>query len=122
MRTFSEIHIDEDVRDLSGSFDNALFYNCTFGPLNNLELTNCVLDKSTFTETDPARMLGFTVTLDCHSFSGVELSPEAFDLICMLLVKTKGNIHKRKAIIEHVVGHEGSARYLSKLKDLEQPA
>ena len=64
-------------------------------------------------------MLGFSVTLDCHSFSGVELSPEAVDLICMLLAKTKGNLEKRRALIEKVVGHDASFKYLSKLKDLE---
>lgn len=122
LRRFSEVHIDEDLRGVTGTFENALFFNCTFGSLKDLKFINCVLDRSHFTETDPAQMLGFTVTLDCHSFSGVELSPEAFDLILMLLVKTSGNTEKRRAIIEKVVGHDASFKYLSKLKNLENPA
>lgn len=119
LRVFSEIHIDEDLRGLEGHFENALFFNCRFGSLNNLSFTNCVLDQSQFTETEPRNMLGFTVTLDCNSFSGVELSPQAFDLICMLLVKTKGNIEKRKSLIKNVVGHDASFNYLSQMKTLE---
>lgn len=119
MRTYSKTHFNEDVRNLKGTFDNHLFHNCTFGSLKDLTLTNCVLSESKFTESDPAKMLGFSVTLDCHSFSGVELSPEAFDLICMLLVKTKGNIEKRKALIQHVVGQDASRKYLTQLQNLE---
>jgi hypothetical protein len=119
LRTFSEIHIDEDVRHLTGSFENALFHNCTFGSLNNLTLKNCVLSDSKFTETDPTQMLGFTVTLDCNSFSDVELTPQEFDLICLLLTKTKGNTEKRAKLIKDVVGIETSRRLLTKLKTLE---
>ncbi len=64
-------------------------------------------------------MLGFSVTLDCNSFSGVELSPEIFDLICILLVKTKGNVEKRQALIKYVVGSQRSREYLTKLSKLE---
>ena len=104
---------------LTGEFENTLFFNCKFGSLKNLTLKNCVMDQSQFTETDPSRMLGFTVTLDCNSFSGIELSPEAFDLICMLLAKSKGNLEKRQALIKHVVGHDASFKYLKQLRDLE---
>ena len=119
LRTFSAIHIDEDVRSLKGSHQNELFHNCTFGELKDLELTHCCLNGSKFTEVDPTKMLGFSVTLDCNSFSGVELSSEIFDLICMLLVKTKGNVEKRQALIKHVVGSQKSREYLTKLSKLE---
>lgn len=64
-------------------------------------------------------MLGFTVTLDCHSFKDVELADQEFDLICLLLTKTKGNTLKRMALLKHVVGMENSRRLLTKLETLE---
>lgn len=119
LRTFSEMHIDEDVSDLSGDFENALFYNCKFGKLSGLTLKNCVLDKSQFTATNPIDMLGFTMTLDCQSFKDIELTTELFDTLLLLLCKTRGNTEKRRKIITDIVGRDRSYTILKQLETLE---
>lgn len=119
LRDFSESHIDEDVTHLSGEFENALFFNCKFEKLSGLTLKNCVLDRSQFTATNPRDMLGFTVTLDCHSFSDVELSPEVFDTLLLLICKSSGNTEKRLKIIRDVVGHDRAVQILKQLQTLE---
>jgi Zn-finger protein len=119
LRKFSESHIDEDVRNLSGTFENALFYNCTFEKLNALTLKDCVLDQSRFTAKHPREMLGFTLTLNCHSFHDVELSEEVLDTLLLLICKSKGNLEKRLKIINDVVGRDRAIQILTLLKDLE---
>jgi hypothetical protein len=119
LRQFTQVHIDEDLSNLKGTFENALFFNCKFHSLNGLTLKNCVLDHSHFTASDPKDLLGFTLTLDCFSFEDVELSETVFDTLLLLLCKSKGNTEKRKKIIEQVVGHERSIEILRQLKALE---
>lgn len=119
LRQFDEVHIDEHVGRLKGDYENALFFNCTFDSLDGLTLKNCVLDKSTVTARNPSDLLGLTVTLDCHSFSNVGLTEEAFDMLLLLLCKTRGNEAKRRTIIEKVVGHENAVKYLRLMKTLE---
>ncbi len=119
LRNFSAIHIDEDQSTLTGDHENALFFNCTFDKLTGLTLKNCVLDRSKFVTTDPKNMLGFTLTLNCHSFENVELSPEVFDTLLLLICKSAGNLEKRLKIINEVVGRDRSYELLKRLREIE---
>lgn len=107
LRKFSEIHIDEDCSQLGGEHNNALFHNCKFHKLNGLSLVDCDLYKSEFTTESIRDALRFAVTLNCHSFRGVKLSPLIFDLILMLLTMSEGNDEKRRQLIEVI----GQSRY-----------
>jgi len=62
--------------------------------------------------------LGLTLTLDCHSFEDVECSPLIFDLLLLLLAKTKGNTDKRRKLIEFV-GRDRAYEILKQLEQLE---
>jgi hypothetical protein len=57
--------------------------------------------------------------LDCHSFSGAQLSEDTFDAILLLLAKTAGNTEKRRKIIDDVIGPQRSYELLKQLKTLE---
>jgi hypothetical protein len=119
LRQFSETHIDENLGRIKGTFENALFFNCTFESLDGLTLKNCVLNHSTVTAKNPSDLLGTTITLDCHTFENVELTSEAFDMLLLLLCKTEGNAEKRRAIIQHVVGHDNALKHLRAMQTLE---
>lgn len=118
LRNFEHTHIDEDCQGISGHHENELFFNCKFNKVNGLTLKNCDLNNSTFNTESINDALGLTVTLDCHSFSNVTLSPLMFDLLLMLLTKTKGNDAKRRALID-VVGKEEFFKLLRQTKTLE---
>jgi hypothetical protein len=118
LRKFSEIHIDEDCSAMSGPHENGLFFNCRFNKLNGLTLTDCDLNGSRF-ETNTVRdALGFTLTLGCHSFSGVEYSPLLFDLLIVLMTMSKGNDEKRQKLID-VIGVDRHAVLMKILGRLE---
>ena len=119
LRQFSSIHIGEDCRALKGRFENALFNRCRFGNLNDLELINCVLFESTFESTEPSDALRFSVTLDCNTFNGIQMSSQFFDLLLLMLCKTKGNDEKRQAIVDHVIGRKAAREMFVKLSHLE---
>jgi hypothetical protein len=118
LRDFNSIHMGEDCSNLSGVHENELFFGCKFNKLAGLTLSNCVLDHSTFETASIRDALGFTVTLDCHSFSGVELSPLVFNLMLSLLLMTKGNDEQREQI-EQVIGKEKVAAFRRLLKVIE---
>lgn len=100
LRDFTEIHIDEDRSQLhSLQSENALFHNCVFKDLRGVTLKNCVLDRSKFTTESVREALGFTLTLDCHSFNDVEFSPLLFDLWLFLLTTSSGNDEKREQLV-----------------------
>lgn len=105
LRNFNKINIGKDCSDLTGFHENELFFECTFNHLKDLTLKNCVLDRSQFATASVRDALGLTVTLDCHSFNGVELSPLVFDLILSLLIMTKGNDEKVAELVK-VIGTE----------------
>lgn len=107
MRTFSAVKIGEDCKTLTGHHENELLFECEFEKLTGLTLRNCDLNRSRFTTKYIRDALGLTVTLDCHSFQNVELSPLLFDLMLALLTKTTGNDHKR----EQLIGVIGEQRY-----------
>src|SRR6185436_17322407 len=102
LRRFSETHIDEDCSNLTGNHENALFFNCTLCSLSGLTLKNCDLNRSKFTTDQIRDALGFTLTLDCNSFSGVEFPPLLFDLLMVLAITTRGNDEKRAKLFEVV--------------------
>jgi hypothetical protein len=118
MRKFNAQHIDQNCEDVSGFHDNELFFNCKFKKLNGLTLKNCDLNMSQFAPEKVRDALGFTVTLDCHSFADVELNPLAFDLILCLLLKSKGNNEKRRKLIE-VIGKDRLMALLGEMSTLE---
>ena len=117
-REYSETHIGEDCSHLRGRFFNALFYDCTFSRCDGLELSNCVLENSKLTATEPEDILGVSLTLNCHTFKNLELSPDAFDLLLLLICKMKGNTEKRRAIID-IVGRERTIELLRRMRTLE---
>jgi hypothetical protein len=107
LKKWSEIHIDEDCRNMTGSRKDGLFFKCVFNKLNGLTLKNCDLNGSKFVTSSIRDALGFTVTLNCLSFRGVTLSELVFDLILSLLCMTTGNDDKRSKLIAVI----GQTRY-----------
>lgn len=100
LREFNNTMIDKEVVAAGKTFTNWLFYNCTFRSVAGLSLTNCVLDRSRFLVDRISDALGFTLTLNCFSFSDVEYSELLFDLLLYLLTTTKGNDEKREKITQ----------------------
>ena len=116
---FQAIHIDEDCTELPpGNYYKQLFHNCTFKKLNGVVAKDCTLTDSKVLTDKMEDALGLTVTLDCKTFDNLELSPLMFDLFVMLLIKTKGNEHKRKRLID-ILGRERIHELLSAMKTLE---
>ena len=112
------MHIDEDCKAVTGEHDNGLFFNCKFDNLNGLTLRNCDLNQSQFVTTDIRKAMGFTVTMNCFSFGGVELSPQLFDLYLLLLCQTRGNDEKREQLLD-IIGRDKAERLLSIMKRSE---
>jgi hypothetical protein len=110
--------IDADCQDLTGHFKGAVFYNCLFKKLNGLLLEGCDLNQSKFLTDEIKDALGFTVTLNCHSFENVEISPLLFDLMLLLLCKSKGNTEKRQKLLD-IIGHDRAYELLKQLKTLD---
>jgi hypothetical protein len=119
-RAFIEKHIDEVFEEVPAPKRNVEFYDCTFKKLSGAVLENCSLSGCKFAMTKPEDIIGLTVTMDCFSFSNVELSPEVFDLLLLLICKSKGNTEKRKAIIKDIVGHDKAIELLRTLEHLER--
>jgi hypothetical protein len=119
LRNFDAIHIEEDCQGISGVHENELFFGCTFKKLNDLTLKNCDLNGSKFLTDDVRDALGFTLTLDCHSADNVEYSPFLFDLILILLCKTRGNDEKRKKILFDIIGKDRAKQLLKTFSSLE---
>ncbi len=119
-RAYKEIHNREVFEEVPPPKNNVEFYNCTFKNLANATLTNCSLSGCKFDMTKPEEIIGLSVTMDCFSFSNLELSPEVFDLLLLLICKTKGNNEKRLAIIETIVGHDRAIELLRELEHLER--
>lgn len=118
LRKYSASRVGVDCSTLEGVHDNALFYECTFDKLNGLTLRDCVLHSSKLITSRIKDALGFTVTLGCHSFRGVELSPLLFDLMLCLLYMTVGNNEKREKLLD-VLGRDHAAGLLKALRRIE---
>src|ERR1039458_2846379 len=104
LRNFSEEHIREDCRDITGIHSNALFYGCQFEKLQGLTLKDCDLNKSEFMTESIRDALGFCLSLSCLSFRGVAYSELLFDLFLTLATLSRGNDEKREQL-KDVVGH-----------------
>jgi len=113
-------HYREEFKEVPPAADGDVFYSCTFHKLNGAELKNCTLMHSKLVMTKPEDIIGLTMTLDCNSFNQVELSPEVFDLMLLLLCRSKGNNTKRLKIIEDVVGHDRAVELLKYTEHLER--
>jgi hypothetical protein len=93
------VHIDETFETITGTFENALFFNCTFHDVRNAQFINCDLNQSRFVSDKPEDFMGLVVSLDCFSFSNIELSETAILCLLAMILKTKGNTALRKTIL-----------------------
>jgi Zn-finger protein len=119
-RVFKEIYNRVVFDEVPPPKNNVEFYNCTFHKLGNASLTNCSFNGCKFAMTNPEDIIGLNIAMDCFTFSNLELSPEVFDMLLLLICKTKGNADKRRAIIESVVGHDRSIELLRTLERVER--
>lgn len=99
LRAYSETHIGESLPDLTGRrFYGALLADCKLGRVAGAVFKDCVLAGSELQASDVRDFLGVTLTLDCFTFEGLRLSPEALDGILFLLTMTQGNDATREKI------------------------
>lgn len=120
LRVFTEKHVDETFSEVPAPKDKVEFYDCTFHKLAGAVLKDCTMYGSKFAMTKPEDIIGLTLTMDCFFFDNLELSPEVFDMLLLLICKTKGNTDKRLAIIEDIVGHDRAVELLRTMKHLER--
>lgn len=120
LRLLTEKHIDEEFKEAPPSKRGAEFYDCTFHRLAGVDLLDCTLYGSKFVMKNPEDVIGLGITLDCYTFNNLELSPEVFDFLMLLICKTKGNNEKRRVILENVVGHDRAIELLRTFKNLER--
>jgi len=118
LHKFDEVHVEENCENLSGFHENGLFFGCTFKDLRGLTLKDCDLNHAKFLTDDVREALGFTLTISCLSFNNAEYSPLLFDLLCLLMYKTKGNDEKREKLLD-IVGRDRAEKLLHILKRLE---
>lgn len=119
MQAFQKKFSGETFTEVPSTANDALFHRCTFHKLNGAVLKDCKLYGSRLVMTRPEDIIGITITLNCNTFNNVELSPEVFDYMLLLLCRTSGNTKKRLDIIEHIVGHDRSAMLLRETERLE---
>ena len=98
MKKFSSTYIDVENLDLFGRYEHSLLFNCNIRTLENVQLLNCDLNHSKLDIHEIEKLKNYSCTMNCGLFENVEYSELCFDLILMLLLKTKGNDQKRKAI------------------------
>jgi hypothetical protein len=119
LHKFRRLHIDKDLKSGTLGFrEDELFFNCDFNDLRGVTLKDCDLNGSRFHTDKVQDALGFTMTLDCKSFDNVEYSPFLFDLLLVLMMKTKGNDSKRRKLLQ-VLGEDRAREILTQLKGLE---
>jgi hypothetical protein len=119
LHNFSQTYIDKQLKEeFVGYHENELLFNCELHSVRGLTLKNCDLNRTRLLVEDMQKALDFTVTLDCKSFNNVELSPLLFDLLLILLLKTKGNTDKRNKIIT-LLGKERISELLKQMEGLE---
>ncbi len=105
LREYSEVHQGAALPNVEGRrFFNALLSGCVFRRVTDAQFVRSVLHGSKLDASDIRDFLGVTMTLDCFTFEGLQLSPEAFDAILFLLTMTKGNDAAR-ARVEACMDH-----------------
>ena len=112
--------MDVEFNKAPESSDGDKYYDCTFHKLNGVMLKNATLRGSKFAMTKPEDIIGLTITMDCFTFDSLELSEEVFDMMLLLICKTKGNTAKRLRIIRDIVGNDKAAHLLKQMKRLQQ--
>lgn len=110
LRKFRAVFIEEDCSNFKGHFENSLFFGCLFKRLNGLTLKDCDLNRCRFSTDSVKDALGFTITLDCHSFKGVSFSPLLFDLMLFLLSISTDNDAKRSELVR-IIGVDRAAAF-----------
>lgn len=115
LRKFRAVFVEHDCSGMSGEFRDSLFFRCRFKKLNGLSLINCDLNQSSFDVDSVADAQGLTISLNCHSFRGVRLSPLLFELMLYLLSITAGNDNKRQQLVG-IIGIDKASAF-SKLLD-----
>lgn len=100
LRNFNAVHIDQTFTTLTGTFENELFFNCTFHDVRNARFINCDLNKSRFVSDKPEDFMGLVASLDCFTFGNIELSETAIMCLLAMILKTSGNTSLRKKILE----------------------
>ena len=118
LREFSQQHINEDLTETVSDYDNALLFGCKFRKLRGRTFKNCDLNYSEFVTDNIKELLGFTLTLSCHSFKNVRLSPLVFNLLILLLLQTLGNDTKRRKLLS-VIGKKTAKELLKRMEELE---
>src|SRR6478609_2819802 len=93
LHEYADTFIDRDMTNVRlGHHDNELFFNCVFKDVRGAELKDCNLRNSRFVTDTIEQALGFTLTIgECGSFEDVEYSPLLFDLLLVMMAKTRGN-------------------------------
>lgn len=121
LHEYDATHIHEDFTDKRlGQHENELFHDCTFKDVRGAVLKDCNLRHSKFVTDKIEDALGLTFTVgECGTFEDVEYSPLLFDLLLVMMLKTKGNDEKRKQILE-VLGKERVIELLRQLKKVER--
>lgn len=119
LRQFSSKHIDKTFETITGTFENALFFNCTFHNVRNARFINCDLNQSRFVSERPEDFMGLVVSLDCFTFGNIELSETAILCLLAMILKTRGNTTLRKTILS-ATDHEKMFTLLKRFTTLER--
>jgi hypothetical protein len=119
LRNFSAIHIDETFQTITGTHENALFFNCTFHDVRSARFVNCDLNQSRFVSEDPKDFMGLVVSLDCMTFGNIELSETALFCLLAMILKTKGNVSLRKTLL-NALPHDKMFGLLKQFQTLER--
>lgn len=98
MKNFDARYVDIENLQLYGRYENTLIFNCSIHNLENVQLLNCDLNYSKLLIDNIINLRNFSCTMNCGTFENVELSPLIFDLILMLLIKSRGNEQRRKRL------------------------
>lgn len=95
---FREFVEGRDVDLTNSRIRDVSFRDCRIVSLQSALLEHCQLDTCRLDITDLRLLLDSTVTLNCFTFDGLEMTPESFDAFLYLFTITRGNDKKRAAV------------------------
>lgn len=102
-------HRDLNVRSVRGRrFQRELFVNCTMQDVSNAVFEHCAMVGSKLDPQSLKEMIGFTATLDCLMFEGLECNELAMDAVLNLVSMTKGN-DERRTVLRGLIRPESRA-------------
>jgi hypothetical protein len=85
-RRFSAVYENTDFPSLRGrGFVRALFSDCTFHDIRKVHFVNCTMENCRIETEDPRDLLEATITINCHTFRNLKLSPAAFDALLFVI-------------------------------------